>query len=105
MKKILFVTVAVALLMPVTAYAAKDDPQMPLAEDAGSLGPMNATWTFIVYREEISEQIKNDSSVQQYNRSPVRIFEQLQAEELVGKIGPQIEPYNPEKAARLIQDF
>ena len=104
MKKILFVTVAVALLMPVTAYAAKEDPQMPLAEDAGALGPMNATWVFIVYREEIIEQ-NQGTTIQQSNRDPVKMFEKMQAEELLGKIGPCVEPYNPEADNRLIQEF
>ena len=106
MKKILWIVLAIALLIPAPAHADTDckDCNMSLAEEAGTLGPMSATWVFIVYREEIIEQ-NQGTSVQQSNRDPVKMFEKLQAEELLGKIGPAIEPYNPEADNRLIQEF
>ena len=110
MKKILLVLLLAAVLLPTPAYADDDcrECTMPLAEDPGIIGPAPDWWNFYLstyYLANPPDDNTTGSSVQEAESSPQSILIKQQIDELIGKIGPKIDPYNPEKGNRLIQEF
>jgi hypothetical protein len=79
---------------------------MPLSEDAGAIGPISKEWyRYLMSHDGTKISESSGSSVQEVNRDAGALFDGIQVDELVGKIGPEVTAYDPEADNRLIQEF